>query len=99
MLPLATGGSPHHMLALDALPAPGAPQSLGAKHILPGIAPMMPKSRVFPKALHRSPRHWGQIDDAAHILLSETLAPGLVGRQAALRRWISRKCAVAFKPS
>jgi FMN reductase len=36
ILPLATGGSPHHMLALDYALRPVL-QSLGAKHILPGI--------------------------------------------------------------
>ena len=36
VLPLATGGSPHHMLALDYALRPVL-QSLGAKHILPGI--------------------------------------------------------------
>lgn len=36
VLPLATGGSPHHMLALDYALRPVL-QSLGARHILPGI--------------------------------------------------------------
>ena len=36
LLPLATGGSPHHMLALDYALRPVL-QSLGARHILPGI--------------------------------------------------------------
>ena len=36
VLPLATGGSPHHMLALDYALRPVL-QSLGAKHILPGV--------------------------------------------------------------
>ena len=36
VLPLATGGSPHHMLALDYALRPVL-QSLGAKNILPGI--------------------------------------------------------------
>ena len=35
-LPLATGGSPHHMLALDYALRPVL-QSLGARNILPGI--------------------------------------------------------------
>ncbi len=36
VLPLATGGSPHHMLALDYALRPVL-QSLGAQHILPGV--------------------------------------------------------------
>lgn len=36
VLPLATGGSPHHMLAVDYALRPVL-QSLGARHILPGV--------------------------------------------------------------
>ena len=36
ILPLATGGSPNHMLALDYALRPVL-QSLGARHILPGV--------------------------------------------------------------
>jgi FMN reductase len=36
VLPLATGGSPHHMLALDYTLRPVL-QSLSARHILPGV--------------------------------------------------------------
>jgi len=36
VLPLATGGSPHHMLALDYALRPVL-QSLGVKHTLPGV--------------------------------------------------------------
>jgi FMN reductase len=36
VLPLATGGSPHHMLALDYALRPVL-QSLAARHILPGV--------------------------------------------------------------
>lgn len=36
VLPIATGGSPHHMLALDYALRPVL-QSLGARHILPGV--------------------------------------------------------------
>lgn len=36
VLPLATGGSPNHMLALDYALRPVL-QSLGARHILPGV--------------------------------------------------------------
>ncbi|MCZ8257118.1 MAG: NADPH-dependent FMN reductase, partial [Polaromonas sp.] len=36
VLPLATGGSPHHMLALDYALRPVL-QALAARHILPGV--------------------------------------------------------------
>jgi len=36
LLPLATGGSPHHLLALDCALRPVL-QSLSARHILPGV--------------------------------------------------------------
>jgi FMN reductase len=36
VLPLATGGGPNHMLALDYALRPVL-QSLGARHILPGV--------------------------------------------------------------
>ena len=36
VLPLATGGSPHHLLALDCALRPVL-QSLSARHILPGV--------------------------------------------------------------
>ena len=36
VLPLVTGGSPHHMLALDYALRPVL-QALGARHILPGV--------------------------------------------------------------
>ncbi|RYF30209.1 MAG: FMN reductase (NADPH), partial [Comamonadaceae bacterium] len=36
VLPLATGGSPHHMLALDYALRPVL-QALSARHILPGV--------------------------------------------------------------
>lgn len=48
VLPLATGGSPHHMLALDYALRPVL-QSLGAKNILPGIYATDAQVTVLPE--------------------------------------------------
>ena len=73
VLPLATGGSPHHMLALDYALRPVL-QSLGARHILPGVYAtdaQVPKDdegryRVGPDIATR-------LDDAVQTLLHEGL--------------------------
>ncbi len=73
VLPLATGGSPHHMLALDYALRPVL-QSLGARHILPGVYAtdaQVPKDdegryRVGPDIATR-------LDDAVQALLHEGL--------------------------
>ena len=73
VLPLATGGSPHHMLALDYALRPVL-QSLGAKHILPGV---YASDSQIPKDEDGSYRIGDEIqdrlDDAVHILLHEGL--------------------------
>ena len=51
VLPLATGGSPHHMLALDYALRPVL-QSLGPRHILPGIYASDAQSTVTPEGAH-----------------------------------------------
>lgn len=75
VLPLATGGSPHHMLALDYALRPVL-QALGAKHILPGIYATDAQvqlleggSAVLAADLQQ------RVNDAVHTLLSETLRP------------------------
>ena len=71
VLPLATGGSPHHMLALDYALRPVL-QSLGARHILPGIyatdqgVPLLPKGG-YGLASDIAER----VDDAAQLLATE----------------------------
>lgn len=80
VLPLATGGSPHHMLALDYALRPVL-QSLGARHILPGV---YASDSQIPKDETGDYRIGGEIaqrlDDATHLLLQEGLrllsAPG-----------------------
>jgi FMN reductase len=73
VLPLATGGSPHHMLALDYALRPVL-QSLGSRHILPGVYAtdaQIPKNEYGECRLDAE---IGQrLDDAVHLLLSEGL--------------------------
>ena len=76
VLPLATGGSPHHMLALDYSLRPVL-QSLGAKNILPGI---------YATDAQVTPNGDGQyivnadigerLDEAVNLLITETLQTG-----------------------
>ena len=73
VLPLATGGSPHHMLALDYALRPVL-QSLGARHILPGVYAtdaQVPKDadgqyQIEPNIAQR-------LGDAVQLLLQEGL--------------------------
>ena len=73
VLPIATGGSPHHMLALDYALRPVL-QSLGARHILPGVYASDAQS---PKDEAGDYQIGGEIaqrlDDATHNLLQEGL--------------------------
>lgn len=75
VLPLATGGSPHHMLALDYALRPVL-QSLGAKHILPGIYATDAQVVLTPEGTHQvADDVAGRIDDAVHLLVTEALRP------------------------
>jgi FMN reductase len=75
VLPLATGGSPHHMLALDYALRPVL-QSLGAKHILPGIYATDAQVVLTPEgACEVAGDVSSRLDDAVHILITETLRP------------------------
>ena len=68
VLPLATGGSPHHMLALDYALRPVL-QALSARHILPGV---YATDSQIPKAHNKGdnkvysvgPETAGRLDDA-----------------------------------
>jgi FMN reductase len=71
VLPLATGGSPHHMLALDYALRPVL-QSLSARHILPGVYAtdaQIPRSTegFYTPAADISTR----LDEAVALLLAE----------------------------
>jgi FMN reductase len=71
VLPLATGGSPHHMLALDYALRPVL-QSLSARHILPGVyatdaqIPRSPEGGYAPAADIST-----RLDEAVATLLAE----------------------------
>ena len=73
VLPIATGGSPHHMLALDYALRPVL-QSLGAKHILPGVYAsdsQIPKNENGEYQIGDEIQ--ARLDDAVSILVNEGL--------------------------
>ena len=75
VLPLATGGSPHHMLALDYALRPVL-QSLGAKHILPGIYATDSQVTLSPEGSYRVHSDVAvRLDDAVNLIITETLRP------------------------
>ena len=75
VLPLATGGSPHHMLALDYALRPVL-QSLGAKSILPGIYATDSQVTLAPEGTyHVQADIAARLDDAVNVLVTETLRP------------------------
>ena len=77
VLPLATGGSPHHMLALDYALRPVL-QSLGAKYILPGIYATDAQVTVNPEGAYVINNEIGaRLDQAVNTLITETLRPVL----------------------
>jgi FMN reductase len=80
VLPLATGGSPHHMLALDYALRPVL-QSLGALHILPGVyasEKQLPRNAEGGYDMDEDVSR--RLDEAAHLVatqgLRQTAAPG-----------------------
>lgn len=75
VLPLATGGSPHHMLALDYALRPVL-QSLGAKHILPGIYATDSQVTLSPEGSYDVHSDVAvRLDDAVNLIITETLRP------------------------
>lgn len=74
VLPIATGGSPHHMLALDYALRPVL-QALGARHILPGLYASDAQVVLTPEGASRiAPEIGARLDDAVAALLRETPA-------------------------
>ncbi|MFC6280675.1 MULTISPECIES: NADPH-dependent FMN reductase [Polaromonas] len=73
VLPLATGGSPHHMLALDYALRPVL-QALSARHILPGVYAV---DAQVPQAADKSysvgPEVAARLDESVGRLLQEGL--------------------------
>ena len=73
VLPIATGGSPHHMLALDYALRPVL-QSLGARHILPGVYASDSQIPKDAEGQYRIGAEIGaRLDDAILTLLNEGL--------------------------
>lgn len=73
VLPLATGGSPHHMLALDYALRPVL-QSLGARHILPGVYATDAQVTLTPEESYAiQPDIQDRLDEAVNTLVAEGL--------------------------
>ncbi|XAH21462.1 NADPH-dependent FMN reductase [Xylophilus sp. GW821-FHT01B05] len=73
VLPLATGGSPHHMLALDYALRPVL-QSLAARHILPGVYATDAQVALTPEGAYQvHPDLAPRLDDAVDALVIEGL--------------------------
>ncbi|MDD0809426.1 NADPH-dependent FMN reductase [Curvibacter sp. RS43] len=71
VLPLATGGSPHHMLALDYTLRPVL-QSLAARHILPGVYATDAQIAVTPEGAYQiGPDIGTRLDEAVGVLQLE----------------------------
>jgi FMN reductase len=75
VLPIATGGSPHHMLALDYALRPVL-QSLGAKHILSGIYATDAQVVISPEGgVLISEDIQARVEEAVNTLILEVIAP------------------------
>ena len=75
VLPLATGGSPHHMLALDYALRPVL-QSLAARQILPGVYATDGQVTLQPEGAYQLQAELAQrLDEAVDTLASEGLKP------------------------
>ncbi|WP_295550216.1 NADPH-dependent FMN reductase [uncultured Pseudacidovorax sp.] len=73
VLPLATGGSPHHMLALDYALRPVL-QSLGARHILPGVYASDAQVTLVPEGAYQLQDELdARLADAVQALAAEGL--------------------------
>lgn len=78
VLPLATGGSPKHALALDYALRPVL-QSLGAKQILTGIFATDAQVSFSESGAYQLSDEIGQrLDEAVHTLITEVLPASLV---------------------
>jgi FMN reductase len=86
VLPLATGGSASHMMALDYALRPVL-QSLGARHILNGIFAIESQITLSPEGSYSvAPEIGARLDSAVDILLTEALnhSLGHAGRFASV---------------
>lgn len=75
VLPLATGGSANHMLAVDYALRPVL-QSLGARHILQGIFATDAQVTLLPDGSYLLDKSIGQrLDDSVDLLIAEAPKP------------------------
>ena len=75
VLPLATGGSPNHMLALDYALRPVL-QSLGVKHVLPGIYATDAQVQLLPEdGVQVDAYVAARLDEAVNTLITDSLLP------------------------
>lgn len=73
VLPLATGGSPHHMLALDYALRPVL-QSLSARHILPGVYASESQIALTPENAYQVHNDLAErLNEAVEVLATEGL--------------------------
>ncbi|MBS0450417.1 MAG: NADPH-dependent FMN reductase [Proteobacteria bacterium] len=73
VLPLASGGSPHHMLALDYALRPVL-QSLGARHILAGVYATDSQVTLAPEGAYQLQAELAQrLDDSVAALATDGL--------------------------
>ena len=73
VLPLATGGSPHHMLALDYALRPVL-QALSARHILPGVYATDSQITLTPEGAYQVHADLAnRLDEAVDVLATEGL--------------------------
>jgi FMN reductase len=94
VLPLATGGSPNHMLALDYALRPVL-QSLGARHILSGIFAVDSQVTLSPEGSNSvAPEISQRLDAAVNILLNETLQPSASAARFSPVQFSQVRCSV-----
>jgi FMN reductase len=94
VLPLATGGSPNHMLALDYALRPVL-QSLGARHILSGIFAVDSQVTLEPEGSCSLAQEIGErLDAAVNILINETLKPSASAARFAPVHFSQVRCSV-----
>jgi FMN reductase len=94
VLPLATGGSPNHMLALDYALRPVL-QSLGARHILSGIFAVDSQVTLSPEGSYSVAQEIGErLDAAVNILINETLKPSASAARFAPVHFSQVRCSV-----
>ena len=94
VLPLATGGSPHHMLALDYALRPVL-QSLAARHILPGVYATDAQVTLTPEGAYQLQRRAGAAAGRRGARRWRAKGCKLPALHAASSRCRSRACDVA----